>query len=33
MTPREALHKYFGYDDFRPLQAEIIASVLAHRDT
>ena len=33
MTPKEALHKYFGYDDFRPLQAEIIASVLARRDT
>ena len=33
MTPREALHTYFGYDDFRPLQAEIIASVLAGRDT
>lgn len=33
MTPREALHKYFGYDDFRPLQAEIIASVLEGRDT
>ena len=33
MTPREALHTYFGYDDFRPLQAEIIESVLAHRDT
>ena len=33
MTPKEALHKYFGYDDFRPLQSEIIASVLAHRDT
>ena len=33
MSPREALHKYFGYDDFRPLQAEIIASVLSHRDT
>ena len=33
MTPKEALHKYFGYDDFRPLQAEIIASVLACRDT
>ena len=33
MTPKEALHKFFGYDDFRPLQAEIIDSVLAHRDT
>ena len=33
MSPREALHKYFGYDDFRPLQSEIIASVLAGRDT
>ena len=33
MTPKEALHTYFGYDDFRPLQAEIIDSVLAGRDT
>ena len=33
MTPREALHTYFGYNDFRPLQAEIIDSVLAGRDT
>ena len=33
MSPLEALHMYFGYDDFRPLQAEIIDSVLAHRDT
>ena len=33
MTPREALHTYYGYDDFRPLQAEIIASVLAGRNT
>ena len=33
MTAKEALHTYFGYDDFRPLQSEIIASVLSGRDT
>ena len=33
MSPREALHTYFGYDVFRPLQSEIIASVLSGRDT
>ena len=33
MTPKEALHTFFGYDDFRPLQSEIIASVLEGRDT
>ena len=33
MTPKEALKTYFGYDDFRPLQLEIINSVLAGRDT
>lgn len=33
MTPREILQKYWHYDDFRPLQAEIIDSVLAGRDT
>ena len=33
MTPKEALHTYFGYDDFRPLQSEIIASVLEGKDT
>ncbi len=33
MSPREALHRFFGYDDFRPLQEEIIVSVLSGRDT
>jgi ATP-dependent DNA helicase RecQ len=33
MTPKEALKTYFDYDDFRPLQAEIIQSVLAGKDT
>ena len=33
MTPRKILQKYWHYDDFRPLQAEIIDSVLAGRDT
>ena len=33
MTAKEALKTYFGYSDFRPSQAEIIASVLSGRDT
>jgi ATP-dependent DNA helicase RecQ len=31
-NPREALKSYFGFDAFRPLQAEIVADVLAGRD-
>ena len=33
MTAHEALRTYFGYDDFRPLQEEIIQSVIDGRDT
>ena len=33
MSPKEVLQTYWHYDDFRPLQAEIIESVLAGRDT
>ena len=29
---QEALKKYFGYDEFRPLQQEIIVDALAGRD-
>lgn len=32
-TPQEILGKYWGYSSFRPLQEEIIASVLSGRDT
>lgn len=32
-SPRDILSKYWGYDDFRPMQAEIIESVLAGHDT
>ena len=33
VTAHEALKTYFGYDDFRPLQEEIVQSVLDGRDT
>ena len=33
MTAQEALKTYWGYDDFRPLQEEIVESVLAGHDT
>ncbi len=32
MTPRQALQKYWGFDDFRPLQLDIINAVLQGRD-
>ena len=33
LTPVDILQRYWGYDGFRPMQAEIIASVLAGHDT
>ncbi len=32
LTPKEALKKYFGYDTFRPMQEEIIETVIKARD-
>jgi len=33
MTPREALHTYWAYSDFRPLQESIIGSIIEGHDT
>ena len=33
MNPREALRDHFGFDDFRPGQAEAVQAALAGRDT
>ena len=33
MTELDLLKQHFGYDEFRPLQADIVASVLERRDT
>jgi ATP-dependent DNA helicase RecQ len=32
-TPREILKQYWGYDDFRPMQEDIINAVLKRKDT
>lgn len=32
-TPLEILKSYFGYDSFRPMQAEIIDNALLQRDS
>src|SRR4051794_5947272 len=32
-TLREALHRWYGFDDFRPGQEEVIDTVLSGRDT
>lgn len=31
MTTQEALKKYFGYNDFRPLQEDIIQHIINHK--
>lgn len=33
MTPAEVLKRHWGYDSFRPMQEEIVASVLSGNDT
>lgn len=33
MTPKEVLRQYWGHEAFRPLQEEIISSVLSKKDT
>lgn len=33
MTPAETLKRYWGYDGFRPLQGELVESVLSGHDT
>ena len=33
LTPIEVLHRYWGYDSFRPLQLPIIENILSGKDT